>query len=95
VVLPPIVVAELMSGAQRPSDRAALQDLLTDLHLHQTPFGHWLRVGELRRALRAKGLAVSTPDAHVAQCALDLNVPLLSTDAVFRRIARHTQLRLG
>ena len=95
MVLPPLVVAELMSGAQRPADRAALQDLLSDLRLHITPFQHWLRVGELRRALRARGVSVSTPDAHVAQCAIDLGAPLLATDTVFRCIASHTALRLG
>ncbi len=95
VVLPPVVVAELMSGAQRAVDRAALQDLLSDLRLHATPLQHWLRVGELRRSLRARGVSVSTPDAHVAQCALDLDAPLLTTDTVFRRIANHTTLRLG
>lgn len=94
VVLPPIVVAELMSGAQRATDRAALQDLLSDLRLHATPLQHWMRVGELRRSLRARGLSVSTPDAHVAQCALDLEAPLLTNDALFRRIAGCTTLRL-
>lgn len=95
VVLSPIVAAELMSGAQRAADRAALQDLLSDLRLHATPLRHWMRVGELRRSLRARGVAVSTPDAHVAQCALDLEAPLLTTDAIFRRIAGCTTLRLG
>lgn len=95
VVLPSIVVAELVSGARRPRDRAAIADLLGDLPLHETPLEHWIRVGELRLHLRAKGLSVSTPDAHVAQCALDREAMLLSQDAVFSRVARLTALRLG
>jgi hypothetical protein len=54
-----------------------------------------VRVGELRRALASRGIAVSTPDAHVAQCALDAASPLLSRDAVFNKIAAHTPLRLS
>lgn len=94
VVLPPIVVAELVSGARKNSDRAALIDLLDDLPIHETPRQHWVRVGELRRRLIEKGHPISTPDAHVAQCALDRDAPLLSRDRSFSRIARHTPLRL-
>ncbi len=94
VVLPPIVVAELVSGARKASDRAALVDLLDDLPIHETPRDHWVRVGELRRRLIEKGHAISTPDAHVAQCALDRDAPFLTRDRAFSRIARHTALRL-
>jgi tRNA(fMet)-specific endonuclease VapC len=94
VVLPPVVVAELVSGARRPSDHDALVDLLADLEIHETPREHWVRVGELRRRLIEKGHAISTPDAHVAQCALDRDAPLLTADRAFARIARLVPLRL-
>ncbi len=94
VVVSPVVLAELVSGAKRDADRDALVDLLEDLSLHETPREHWVRVGDLRRRLARKGLAVSTPDAHVAQCALDRDAPLLSCDAVFARVARMSPLRL-
>ncbi len=94
VVLPPIVVAELVSGARSSRDRRAVMDLLRDLPLHETPLDHWLRVGDLRRRLRGKGESISTPDAHVAQCALDRDGLLLSRDAVFDRIARLEPLRV-
>lgn len=94
VVLPPIVVAELLSGARRARDRTAIKDLLDDLPLHDTPRAHWVRVGELRRALAESGLSVSTPDAHVAQCALERDAILLSRDGVFKRIARRSPLRV-
>jgi len=95
VVLPPLVVAELVSGARRARERAALVDLLADLPVQETPFDHWVRVGELRRRLAARGVAVSTPDAHVAQCAIDRDAVLVSGDAVFRKIARVVALRLA
>jgi predicted nucleic acid-binding protein len=53
-----------------------------------------IKVGELRRVTRDRGLGVSTSDAHVAQCALDRNAVLLSRDTIFQRIAAMTSLRL-
>jgi tRNA(fMet)-specific endonuclease VapC len=93
-VAPPLVVAELLSGARTPKDRSSLEDLLRDIVLPVDSFTHWVRVGGLRGALRARGLNVSTPDAHVTQCALDLDAPLLSRDRVFTKIAQLTTLRL-
>ena len=92
VVLPPIVAAELVSGARRPRDRAAIEDLLAEIPLHETPLEHWIRVGVLRRRLADRGISVSTPDAHVAQCALDRGALLLSRDAIFTRIAHASDL---
>jgi predicted nucleic acid-binding protein len=95
VALPPIVLAELISGAHRPRERAALINFLSELPLCETTRDHWIRVGELRRRCREKGLSVSTPDAHVAQCALDADALLLTRDIIFSDIARHADLRLG
>jgi predicted nucleic acid-binding protein len=94
VFLTPVVVAELVSGASRPGDLAAITDLVLELPLHETPVSHWIRVGELRRKLKTRGIGVSTPDAHVAQCAMDLDAVLLSRDSVFKRIATHSPLKL-
>lgn len=94
VVLSPIVVAELASGARDDGAREALVSLLEDLPLHPTPFEHWLRVGDLRRGLASRGLTVSTPDAHVAQCALDRDAFLLTRDRAFVRMAERLPLRL-
>lgn len=93
-VLPPIVVSELITGATTQKQRQAIGELLQDAPVHATPLEHWIRVGDLRRTLAQKGLAVSIPDAHVAQCALDLDAVLLSSDGVFSAMAKHVQLRL-
>jgi predicted nucleic acid-binding protein len=61
----------------------------------EDPREHCIRVGELRRHCREQGLSVSTPDAHVAQCALDADALLLARDRVFSEIARRTGLRLA
>jgi predicted nucleic acid-binding protein len=94
VMLPPIVVAELLSGV-KARDRAAMIDLLTDLEIADCPLAHWIAVGDLRTTLARRGLTVSTPDAHVAQCALDRDALLLSHDAIFSRIASATTLRVA
>ena len=91
----PVVAAELVSGATTDQERGALEDLLTDLPLHETPLAHWFRVGALRRQLHRRGLSISTPDAHVAQCALDRDALLLTEDAVFRSMAPIVSLRVA
>lgn len=95
LVLPPLVIAEVLSGEMTPAGRVMLGDLLQDYPLHTTSLEHWMDMGTLRRSLRAKGLNVTLPDAHVAQCALDLDATLLTRDDIFLHIARHTPLRLG
>jgi len=95
VHLPMIVAAELLSGRLEPSERAELQDMLSDLPALGIDPEHWFRVGKLRSDLRSLGLTVSTPDAHVAQCALDTDAVLLTEDRVFLKIAKAVPLRLA
>jgi predicted nucleic acid-binding protein len=87
VVLAPVVVAELLSAPISARERAKLADMLRDLPLHDTPFTHWVAVGELRAKLSRSGLTVSTPDAHVAQSALDRGGLVWSNDGVFAKMA--------
>lgn len=93
-IIPPLVVAELISGAGTPTQRATIGELLQDAPVHDTPLEHWIRVGDLRRLLARKGINATIPDAHVAQCALDRDAVLLTRDKVFAAIAKHTPLRL-
>jgi hypothetical protein len=92
--LPVIVAAELLSGRLDASERVDLQDMLSDLPAVGTDLAHWFRVGKLRADLRARGLSVSTPDAHVAQCAIDTGGVLLTEDRVFEKIAKVVPLRV-
>jgi predicted nucleic acid-binding protein len=94
VVLAPVVAAELASGALTVAQRLRLAQFLRALPLCPTDFDHWVRVGVLRAALRSRGLSVTIPDAHVAQCALDLDCELLAKDHVFGLIAKHVRLRI-
>lgn len=94
VVLPPIVAAELLSAPLSRAERASVVDLLANLPLCPTPLSHWLGVGQLRMRLQRSGLSVSTPDAHVAQCALEAKGQVWSLDGVFANVARLSELRL-
>ena len=94
VILAPVVAAEILSAPLTRAERRDLTALLSSLPLHDTPLSHWVSVGELRARLAKSGLAVSTPDAHVAQCALDVDALLWSRDAVFSRISERSPLRL-
>ena len=94
VYLSGVIAAELTSGKLSARHRSALESFLGDLPLVQADLQHWLRVGQLRATLLSKGLTVSTPDAHVAQCALDLQAELLTEDKIFMKIANKVSLQL-
>ena len=95
VFLPPIVVAELLSCTNGRRYEADIVEAISPLPLCVAQRDHWIRVGRLRGELSRKGISVSTPDAHIAQCSIDLNGLLLTRDRVFSRIARHCPLKLA
>lgn len=94
VYLPVVVAAELLSGRMTVRERTRLEELLNVLPLASADLSHWFRTGRLRAALRVKGLSVSTPDAHVAQAAIDLDADLLTEDRIFKHIAKQHPLKL-
>ena len=100
VFIPPVVVAELLSGKLTPSKRAALEEFIEALWINDSDFfefsfKHWRDVGMLRAKLARRGISISTPDAHIAQCALDLEGYLLTEDKIFKRIYKLIGLRLA
>lgn len=95
LVLPPIVIAEILSGSDAPWARVAIIEVLLDFPMHEVNLDHWMSVGLLRRDLKRHGINVTIPDAHITQCALDLDASLLTRDKIFRLIAEHIPLRLA
>lgn len=95
VYMPPLVISELMSAEMTNSDRQKLSDFLNELFLCECSFEHWKQVGVTRHKLSRIGLNVSTPDIHIAQCALDLKATLLSNDLIFKKIASKIALHIG
>ncbi|TVQ81302.1 MAG: PIN domain-containing protein [Bradymonadales bacterium] len=94
VYLPPVVCAELLSAKMTAKQRVKLQEFLQELPLYEGGFDHWMKVGELRSDLARKGLSMSTPDAHIAQSALDLKAELITEDKFFKKIAPKLNLKL-
>ena len=93
-LLPPLVVAELVTGATNLGQREKVGILLQEVGVCGTPLDHWINAGLLRQQLSRKGLNVTLPDAHIAQCAIERDASLISRDAIFAKIARHTKLRV-
>jgi len=95
LILPPLVIAELVTGGAGRDETFDIADLLQEARMHPTDFRHWIAVGDLRRDLARHGLNVTIPDAHVAQCVIDLDATLIARDKIFRLIAEHIPLRLA
>ena len=95
IILPPLVVSELYAGASSITDQTWLDAMTENIPICKTPVDHWRKVGQLRLLLIKKGLHISTPDAHIAQCAIDIDGQLLSHDKIFEKSAKFCGLRLA
>ena len=95
LIVPPLVITELVSGATQAKETAAIAELVRNLRIHHTDLRHWIAVGDLRRDLASHGLNLTIPDAHVAQCAIDLDATLITRDKVFDLVSQYIPLRLA
>jgi len=91
LVLPPVVLAELLS---EPSLPAALRALLTALPQLELEPGYWERAGLLRASILKQRRKARIADALIAQSCLDQSVPLVTRDKDFRHFARSAGLPL-
>ena len=91
----PIIITEVLQGFRTDTGFKRAQVVLVSLPvLHPTVDRH-VRAAHLFRRLRRKGVTVrGAVDCVIAQTCLDTNAELLSPDADFERIARHTPLRV-
>lgn len=90
--LAPPVEAELLSF---PGDLGRLGLVLSKLHRLPVTTGFWRRAALSRRRILEQGLKAKLADALVAQCCIDLNVPLITRDREFRHFAEHCGLKLA
>ncbi len=92
VVLPPVVLAEVLSDPALPARHRAL---LLAIPLLETLPDYWARAAASRRTVLGKKLRARLPDTLIAQSCIDHDVALLSRDKDFRHFVKHCKLRLA
>jgi hypothetical protein len=92
VLMPPVVLAELLSDAKLPTKIAAS---LLDVPMVEIESGYWERVGALRAKVLAKRRKARLGDALIAQSCIDRGVPLLTRDRDFRAFTEAAGLDLA
>lgn len=95
VAILPIIVTEVLQGFRTDAGFEQARALLTALPVIQPSVACHVRAAVLYRRLRRRGMTIrGAVDCVVAQTCIDVGAELLSPDADFEHIARHTALRL-
>lgn len=89
--LPPVVLTELLSAADLPTELAAR---LLEIPLLAVTEGYWERAGALRSRVLAARRRARLADVLIAQSCLDHEVRLITRDRDFRHFAAESRLRL-
>jgi hypothetical protein len=84
VVMVPVVLTELLSDPQLPSEVA---ETISEVPLIEIASGYWLRAGALRARVLAKRRKGRLGDALIAQSCIDQGIPLITRDRDFRAFA--------
>ena len=91
----PIIITEVLQGFRTESGFRRARRVLLALPVIEPTVDCHVRAARLFRSLRQTGITVrGAIDCIIAQTCLDLDAELLSPDADFEHIARHTSLRL-
>jgi hypothetical protein len=91
----PIIITEVLQGFRTDTGFQRARRALVSLPVIHPTLGCHVRAARLFRALRSRGITVrGAADCVIAQSCLDVGAELLSPDAGFENIARHTALRL-
>ncbi len=91
LVLPPVVLAELLSDPALPRP---VRTLLAGLPILEIEPGFWVRAGVLRASLLKRKKKARVADALIAQSCLDQSTPLVTRDRDFRHFAAAAGLPL-
>ncbi len=91
VLMVPVVLTELLSDPELPSDVA---QTFSELPLIEIKSGYWQRAGALRALVLAKRRKARLGDALIAQSCVDRGIPLLTRDRDFRTFAEAASLDL-
>jgi len=94
MAIPGVVLQEILSGVKDPAQFRVLDGLLSGFPLLLADRETHVRAAEIRNTCRSRGVAVATIDCLIASHTLQADAELMTLDADFGRIARHTGLRL-
>ena len=95
VAVLPILVTEVLQGFRTDAGFESARRVLVALPIIQPTTESHIRAARLFRSLRRKGVAFrGAADCIIAQVCLDTGALLLSPDADFEHIARHSSLKL-
>ena len=91
----PIIVTEVLQGFRTDTGFQRARRVLVSLSMIHPSLDTHVRAARLYRTLRRRGVTVrGAVDCVIAQTCLDFGAELLSPDADFEHIARHTSLKL-
>lgn len=91
----PIIITEVLQGFRTEAGFQRARRLLVPLSVNHPDVDCHVRAARMFRTLRREGVTVrGAVDCVIAQACLDLGAELLSPDADFVHISRHTGLRL-
>jgi predicted nucleic acid-binding protein len=95
VAVLPVIITEVLQGFRTASGFRGAERLLASLPVIYPTVDCHVRAARMYRSLRRKGITVrGAVDCIIAQTCIDLDAELLSPDADFEQIARHTSLLL-
>jgi predicted nucleic acid-binding protein len=90
-----IVVAEVLQGFRNDRDFELARRTLGGVERLPLSYTSHVNAARLFRRLRSRGVTPKTIDCLVAQACLEFGAELLTSDADFHDIARHSRLRLA
>jgi predicted nucleic acid-binding protein len=89
-----LVLQELLQGFAGPRDRRLVLDRFAALPLLVPDRRDHVEAAELRNHCRRRGVQIGTIDALLARLCIRHDLTMLTTDEDFRRMARHSALKL-
>ncbi|MDE0629137.1 MAG: PIN domain-containing protein [Bryobacterales bacterium] len=92
VVLPPVVLAEVLSDPWLRSDFADLIRLIPVLEIRS---GYWERAASTRARILSRRVRARLADSLISQSCLDHETPLITRDRDFRHFAEFAGLQLA
>jgi hypothetical protein len=89
-----LVLQELLQGLSGARDKLEIIDRFRSFATITPQREDHIEAAELRNHCRRSGIQIGTVDALIAQLCIANDLTLLANDADFRRIAKHSALRL-